>query len=116
MSRTTEHRWRAPVMPDELPAARPKPTPDQLGVDPAALEWQRSGSGDGSLEVAFVHGPADTRAGADWVLLRVAGDASGRVLVYDRIEWACFLDGARKGEFDLARQGDGASDDWPASN
>jgi hypothetical protein len=32
----------------------------------------------------------------------VAGDPAGRVLVYDRHEWACFLDGVRKGEFDDA--------------
>src|SRR5258708_36885749 len=40
----------------------------------------------------------------DWVLLRVAGDPVGRVLVYDRNEWLCFLDGAVGGEFDW-RQG-----------
>jgi hypothetical protein len=37
---------------------------------------------------------------ADWVLLRVADDPSARVLVYDRNEWTCFLDGAGHGEFD----------------
>ena len=79
-----------------------KPTLENLGVDPASLSWRRSGEGDGSIEVAVV-----TLAGPDWpgqwVLLRVAGDVSGRVLVYDRHEWECFLDGARNGEFnDLA--------------
>lgn len=81
---------------------RRKPTLNQLGVDPAELDWQRSGAGDGSLEVAFVGG-ASPRAGApvvDWVLLRVAGDPIGRVLVYDRTEWMCFLDGVGRGEFD----------------
>jgi hypothetical protein len=34
--------------------------------------------------------------------MRVAGDPEQRVLVYDRHEWACFLDGVRKGEFDDA--------------
>jgi hypothetical protein len=34
--------------------------------------------------------------------MRVTGDAGGRVLVFDRHEWECFLDGARKGEFDDA--------------
>jgi hypothetical protein len=34
------------------------------------------------------------------VLLRVAGDQAGRVLVFDRNEWECFIDGARNGEFD----------------
>ena len=32
--------------------------------------------------------------------MRVAGDPAGRVLVFDRNEWECFIDGARKGEFD----------------
>jgi hypothetical protein len=32
--------------------------------------------------------------------MRVAGDQAGRVLVFDRNEWECFLDGVRSGEFD----------------
>jgi hypothetical protein len=32
--------------------------------------------------------------------MRVAGDEAGRILVFDRNEWECFLDGARNGEFD----------------
>ena len=32
--------------------------------------------------------------------MRVVGDEAGRVLVFDRNEWECFLDGVRKGEFD----------------
>jgi DNA-3-methyladenine glycosylase I len=87
-----------------------KPTVAQLGIDLAAQDWQRSGAADGSLEVAFVRA-ADSRpgdpgaaraAGELWVLLRVAGDRAGRVLVYDRTEWECFLDGASRGEFDDA--------------
>jgi hypothetical protein len=74
-----------------------KPTPAELGVDPDGLTWQRSGDGDGSIEVAVVRA-----RGADWVLMRVAGDAEDRVLVFDRNEWDCFLDGARNGEFDDA--------------
>ncbi|MGN6792925.1 MAG: DUF397 domain-containing protein [Streptosporangiaceae bacterium] len=88
-----------------------KPTPAGLGVDLATLDWQRSGSGPGSFEIAFVAGSEGRRAGkaagqhgpearADWVLLRVADDPTGRVLVYDRNEWTCFLDGAGHGEFD----------------
>jgi hypothetical protein len=73
-----------------------KPTVEDLGIDPATLAWQRSGAGDGSLEIAVVRCPEE------WVLMRVAGDPSGRVLVYDRHEWECFLDGARGGEFDDA--------------
>ena len=101
-----------------------KPTVAGLGVDLAALDWQRSGTGAGSFEVAFLaarcdaedcqpaqapgHGGAlmtarEVAAGpdADWVLLRVAGDPAGRVLVYDRTEWLCFVDGVARGEFDL---------------
>lgn len=82
------------------PAA--KPTPAGLGVDLAILDWQRSGAGAGSFEVAFVAGRNDDAAQdrVDWVLLRVAGDPADRVLVYDRNEWMCFLDGAWRGEFD----------------
>ena len=73
-----------------------KPTVADLGIDVAAQHWQRSGEGDGTIEVAMVSG----RPGADWVLMRVAGDPADRVLVYDRHEWECFLDGVRNGEFD----------------
>ena len=30
-----------------------KPTPGDLGLDPGAQHWQRSGSGAGAIEVAF---------------------------------------------------------------
>jgi hypothetical protein len=87
------------------PAAKAsaKPTVAELGVDlaastsPPAPAWRRSGRGGGSIEVAFVEA-----RGGTWVLMRVAGDPAGRVLVYDRHEWECFLDGAKKGEFDDA--------------
>jgi hypothetical protein len=72
-----------------------KPTAHSLGIDLDAQDWQRSGSGDGMIEVALVG-----VAGDDWVLMRVSGDDDGRVLVYDRNEWECFLDGVRHGEFD----------------
>ena len=96
-----------------------KPTVEELGIDVAAQRWQRSGAGDGVIEVAMVTG-AGPLAG-DWVLMRVAGDPAGRVLVYDRHEWECFLDGVRNGEFDdgvavdaveLGRQGVAR---WPAA-
>ena len=74
-----------------------KPTPGQLGLDPGAQRWQRSGDGAGAIEVAFARVSSQ-----DWVLMRVAADPDGRVLVFDRNEWECFLDGARKGEFDDA--------------
>jgi hypothetical protein len=96
-------------------AGRCKPTAAQLGVNLETLAWQRSGAEDGSFEVAFVpdacpaaapgtaaaaKGGAGKMPAVEWVLLRVAGDPAGRVLVYDRVEWRCFLDGARGGEFD----------------
>jgi hypothetical protein len=96
-----------------------KPTVFELGIDLGAQSWQRSGQGDGAIEVAFARAPAPAPAAsapapaaparapvptdeAEWVLLRVAGDPEQRVLVFDRHEWECFLDGARNGEFDDA--------------
>jgi hypothetical protein len=96
-----------------------KPTPEDLGIDLGEQQWKRSGNGDGSIEIAFPAGTVeavgalDTAGQAhaagwapgDWVLMRVAGDRAGRVLVFDRNEWECFLDGVRKGEFDDAATG-----------
>jgi hypothetical protein len=140
-----------------------KPTVEELGIDPDAQEWQRSGDGAGAIEITFTrlapgaspasaaHQPGDEPGqgsgdepgqgsvdvpgqgsvdvpgqgsvdvpgqgqgqepgqgqdqepghGEDWVLMRVAGDPDRRVLVFDRNEWECFLDGVRKGEFDDA--------------
>jgi hypothetical protein len=76
-----------------------KPTVADLGIDPERQHWQRSGGGAGAIEIAFAHAPASQQ---HWVLMRVAGDPDGRVLVFDQNEWECFLDGARKGEFDDA--------------
>lgn len=78
------------------PAAGPrsnKPSVEQLGIDPDSQTWRRSGTGPGAVEVAFA---------GEWVLMRVAGDPDARILVYDHFEWECFLDGAKKGEFDYA--------------
>ena len=94
-------------------AAAGKPTPAELGIDLAALEWERSGDGegdgdgdgDGRIEVAIPAGPAAgeaTWSRGEWVLMRVTGDPARRVLVFDRNEWECFLDGVRNGEFDDA--------------
>ncbi|HEY2130940.1 MAG TPA: DUF397 domain-containing protein [Streptosporangiaceae bacterium] len=87
-----------------------KPTVAELGVDLDAQQWRRSGDRDGAIEIAFVsaHALAGAATGAraaavertEYVLMRVAGDPAGRVLVYDRHEWECFLDGVRGGEFD----------------
>jgi Domain of unknown function (DUF397) len=76
-----------------------KPTVEELGIDPDAQEWQRSGDGSGAIEIAFARrAPGD----GDWILMRVTDDPARRVLVFDRNEWDSFLDGARKGEFDDA--------------
>jgi hypothetical protein len=85
--------------------AEPRPSVSELGIDLAAQVWQRSGRGDGAIEIAFTR-PADPKiAGYEhWVLMRVAGDPEQRVLVFDRHEWECFLDGARQGEFDDAAE------------
>jgi hypothetical protein len=84
-----------------------KPTVAELGIDVTAQSWHRSGEGDGAIEVAIVVAPGraprdgePAGPGGDWVLMRVAGDPAGRVLVYDRHEWECFLDGVKSGEFD----------------
>jgi hypothetical protein len=90
-----------------LVTAGGKPTVEELGIDVTALDWQRSGEGDGAIEIAFVRDGAT----ADWVLMRVSGDPGQRVLVFDRDEWECFLDGARNGEFDdAATAGSGSVD------
>ena len=71
-------------------------------IDMSNLSWRRPAGASqdevpGVMEVAIAPRPDC----GSWVLLRVAGDPAGRVLVYDEHEWACFLDGVRKGEFDL---------------
>lgn len=70
-----------------------KPTVEELGIDVDSLTWLSSNDTPGAIEVAFTQ---------EWVLMRVAGDPTNRVLVYDHHEWECFLDGAKKGEFDDA--------------
>jgi hypothetical protein len=97
--------------PGSLPASA-KPTVESLGIDVRDQDWQRSGPGPGAIEVAMIgQRPAPDQAApahtapdhaAEWVLMRVCGDTDGRVLVYDRHEWECFLDGVRAGEFDGA--------------
>ncbi|TDD39013.1 DUF397 domain-containing protein [Actinomadura sp. KC06] len=67
-----------------------KPTVEELGIDPDALEWKRSGNDEGAIEVAFA---------GEWTLVRTSGEL---ISVFDENEWACFLDGVKKGEFDDA--------------
>jgi hypothetical protein len=74
-----------------------KPGVGELGIDLDAQTWQRSGNEHEAFEVAFV-----AALGQPWVLLRVDRDPAGRVLVYTRHEWLCFVDGAKGGEFDEA--------------
>jgi hypothetical protein len=72
-----------------------KPTVEDLGLDVTELAWRRSSGGPGAVEVAF----ADA-GGQRWVLMRLSGDPSQRVSVFDSFEWECFIDGAKRGEFD----------------
>ncbi len=72
-----------------------KPTVDDLGIEAGALAWRRSTEGEGAIEVAFARA-----SGQEWVLMRLTGDPDGRVSVFSRFEWDCFLDGVRNGEFD----------------
>jgi len=76
-----------------------KPTVAELGIDLVAQDWQRSGDGDGALEIAFINQHLGTST--EWVLMRVADDPARRVLVYDRHEWECFLDGVKNAESPL---------------
>lgn len=75
-----------------------KPTAEELseklGRPVDDLPWQTSGHGDGMFQVAIVR-PDD---GAVWILVRLEGKPD--VQIYNKHEWDCFLDGARRGEFD----------------
>jgi hypothetical protein len=112
-------RQPASLEPASHRPAAGKPTVAGLGIDLAAQAWHRSGRGDGAIEIAFARGGASGTVSAaepaaadgsklapagdsEWILMRVAGDPDQRVLVFDRHEWECFLDGARNGEFDAA--------------
>jgi hypothetical protein len=74
-----------------------KPTVSELGIDLADVNWKGSGQGPATIQVAFV-----SARGEDWVLLRSQERADGLVSVFTSFEWECFLDGAKKGEFDDA--------------
>lgn len=82
-----------PVGKKEDVVSRRKPTVEELGIDVDAINWRRSSEGPGAIEVAFT---------GEWVLMRLGDDPTRRILVYDQFEWECFLDGAKKGEFDDA--------------
>jgi Domain of unknown function (DUF397) len=82
-----------------------KPTVEDLGIDVDAQTWMASGGPDGAIEVAST---------GEWVLMRVADDPARRVLVYDRFEWDCFVDGVKNGEFDDGAELLAISPEWPA--
>jgi hypothetical protein len=77
-----------------------KPTVETLGIDYRRPVLAALG-GRGGRHRGRLHRQRDGPAG-EWVLMRVVGDPAEEVLVYDRHEWECFLDGIRKGEFDDA--------------
>jgi uncharacterized protein DUF397 len=74
-----------------------KPTAADLGINTNTLTWRCSIAGPGAVEVAFTHA-----LGQQWALMRLTGDPAGRISVFSRFEWDCFLDGVRNGEFDDA--------------
>jgi hypothetical protein len=83
------------------PAAQPHDPPTASDPGPAATRAQATQPpGDASNPSAPQAASSPGRT--EWVLLRVTGDSDSRVLVFDRHEWECFLDGARRGEFDDA--------------
>jgi hypothetical protein len=68
----------------------PRPTPAEL----AQARWfkaQASNGGQGCVEVAHLQ---------HWIVVRDSKNPGGPVHRYTPREWACFLDGARNGEFD----------------
>jgi hypothetical protein len=73
-----------------------KPTVEDLGIDTGTLTWRSSAAGPAAIQVAF----AEIR-GERWALMRLGDDPGGRVSVFDSFEWECFIDGAKRGEFDV---------------
>jgi hypothetical protein len=77
---------------DSKPTA--KELSEQIGRPIDDLPWQTSGQGAGMFQVAVIRPDDD----AVWILVRLEGGSD--VQVYSKHEWECFLDGARRGEFD----------------
>ena len=68
----------------------PHPTAEEL----AEADWfkaSQSNTADTCVEVAHL---------ANWTAVRDSKNPGGPVHLYTEHEWACFLDGARNGEFD----------------
>lgn len=73
-----------------MPDLPPYPTPNEL----SGATWFKavaSSTAQGCVEVAHLDG---------WTVVRDSKDTDGPVHCYTPHEWACFLDGARNGEFD----------------
>jgi len=73
--------------PNPLP---PRPAPADL-QNAAWHTASASNGGTGCVEVAHLE---------SWTVVRDTKDPGGPVHCYTPHEWACFLDGARAGEFD----------------
>jgi hypothetical protein len=68
-------------------------------MDLSRARWFKASASDaanGCVEVAFIGGGA--------VALRDSKDPDKPAHIYTAHEWACFLDGARRGEFDPVSQ------------
>ena len=86
----------------EVAFVRAAGEPAEAAAGPAEAAAGPAEAADGP---AADGGGSATQPAADrvaWILMRVAGDPGQQVLVFDRHEWECFLDGARNGEFDDA--------------
>jgi hypothetical protein len=73
-----------------MTSQQPLPTPAEL----ASARWVKataSNTSQGCVEVAHVQ---------HWTVVRDTKNPGGPVHCYTPHEWACFLDGARNGEFD----------------
>ena len=65
-------------------------------IDWSDISWRKSTfcSSNSCVEVGML----DSR-----IMMRNSQDAGGPVLIFTSAEWTAFLDGARRGEFDLNR-------------
>jgi hypothetical protein len=71
----------------------PPPTAKEL-AEAGWFKATRSNGGNGCVEVAHLN---------DWTAVRDSKNPAGPVQLYTDHEWACFLDGARNGEFNRPR-------------
>jgi hypothetical protein len=65
-----------------------------VNIDLSGAAWrksQMSQDGGGCVEVADL---------GDHIAVRDSKNPDGPALIFTKFEWQCFLDGARKGEFD----------------